>query len=199
MREYTIVKKGETLEWSRVPVLPIDTLLWREDCGISAFAKICYDEENLYVYLEAKEENIRAVETSPIGSPWEDSCLEFFFRPEIDDDRYMNFEFNPNACFYVGIGHSLEDLMRLIPDGEVPFNANPVRTEDGWYITYQIPRSFLRIFFPDVEFVSGKEIRANCYKCGNCTVHPHYLSWNPVLCEKPAFHRPEDFGVMYFE
>ena len=62
MKEYTIVKKCEPLDWSAVPALSMETQEWSEKTDISAIAKICYDAENLYVYLEAKEKNIRAVE-----------------------------------------------------------------------------------------------------------------------------------------
>ena len=40
-------------------------------------------------------------------------------------------------------------------------------------------------------------IRANFYKCGDKTAHPHFLSWSPVSTEKPDFHRPEFFGELY--
>lgn len=37
-------------------------------------------------------------------------------------------------------------------------------------------------------------LRGNFYKCGDATVQPHYLAWNPVTSETPAFHRPWEFG-----
>ena len=40
----------------------------------------------------------------------------------------------------------------------------------------------------------GLRLRGNFYKCGDATVQPHYLAWNPVTSAVPAFHRPEDFG-----
>ncbi|MBR5570284.1 MAG: hypothetical protein IKW10_05250 [Oscillospiraceae bacterium] len=46
------------------------------------------------------------------------------------------------------------------------------------------------LWLPDVG------IRANCYKCGDLTPKPHYLSWNPVTSPNPDFHRPQDFGLM---
>ena len=39
-------------------------------------------------------------------------------------------------------------------------------------------------------------LRANFYKCGDKTAHPHYLSWSPIHTEKPDFHRPEFFGEL---
>ena len=55
---------------------------------------------------------------------------------------------------------------------------------------------FVRRFFPEFELRRGLRLRGNFYKCGDATVQPHYLAWNPVTSAVPAFHRPEDFGVI---
>ena len=39
-------------------------------------------------------------------------------------------------------------------------------------------------------------LKANFYKCGDLTSHPHYLSWSPIGTPKPDFHRPEYFGEL---
>jgi hypothetical protein len=57
----------------------------------------------------------------------------------------------------------------------------------------------VRRFFPAYAPVSGGTIRANFYKCGDLTPQEHYLSWNPMTCDTPAFHRPCDFGLLTFE
>ncbi len=76
------------------------------------------------------------------------------------------------------------------------FSIQADRTEDGWEVYYQIPVSFLRLFYPGYSF-SGT-LMANVHKCGDLTNHKHYLSWNMVQSGKPDFHRPEDFGRMMF-
>ena len=114
------------------------------------------------------------------------------------ETRYFNFEINPNGCLYIGFGHGREDSTMLCrKDMRRFFDIRPQRTPDGWKVYYRIPRSFLRLFWPDFAF-SGI-LRANVYKCGELTEHEHYLSWNPVLSAQPDFHRPEDFGMMRFE
>ena len=52
----------------------------------------------------------------------------------------------------------------------------------------------MRGFFPEFEPHRGPRLRGNFYKCGDATVRPHYLAWNPVTSETPAFHRPWEFG-----
>ena len=199
MRTHVISKKPKHLDWAQLPVAAIDHLLWTPEVGISAAAQICYDENALYVHLSAKEEHIRAENTGLLDQPCEDSCLEFFFSPIPGDDRYFNVEFNPNCCMYLGLGYNVDTLVRLLPEGGAPFNPKATRTEDGWEITYQIPYTFIRQFFPEFSAESGKRIRANFYKCGDETVQPHYFAWNRVTSETPAFHRPCDFGELVFE
>lgn len=197
MRTYTIVKKPKTLCWEQIPAAPIDTLLWTEHTDICACARVCYDENALYVRLEAKEKEIRATEEGLLSNPYEDSCLEFFLSPE--EGRYLNIEFNPLGSVYFGIASSIDDLVRLIPESGHVFCPETGFTEDGWYISYQVPVSMIRWFFPDFQLASGKKLRGNFFKCGDRTAEPHFLAWNPVICEKPDFHRLADFGLLILE
>lgn len=126
--------------------------------------------------------------------------MEFFFCPAADDDRYVNVEMNPNGCTHIGVGSGRADSVRVFPkDEDALFQKKASRTENGWELYYQIPVSFLRALFPGFCLEPGAVIRANCYKCGDRTAKPHYLSWNPVDSETPDFHRPCDFGTMILE
>ena len=184
-------------EWASVPELETVHILWRPDAGLRAFGQFCRDGENLYVRLRAKEQKIRAEYTAPLSPVCQDSCLEFFFMPE-GEDRYFNFEINPNGCLYIGFGRGREDRTVLYrKDMQELFDIRAARTPDGWEAFYRIPLTFLRLFWPGFSF-SGI-LRANVYKCGDLTEHEHYLSWNGVNSETPDFHRPQDFGRMIFE
>ena len=197
-RQYVITRvKEKQFNWSDIPDLPIDNILWEPDCGIRAFARLCYDEEALYASLRAAEAEIRAEYTAPLSPVHRDSCLEFFFMPE-KGDRYFNFEVNPNGCMHIGFGHNRADRVVLTRRDDAEFfRIKSERTPDGWAVSYRIPLSFLRLFYP--EFAFSGLLRANAYKCGDDTAHPHYLSWNPVTSLQPDFHRSEDFGIMKFE
>lgn len=199
MRSYIITKKPEQLQWEHVPALKIDSCLWLPDAGISAQAQLCYDEKAIYVRLSAKETDIRAEETGVVGAPCLDSCLEFFFCPDPHNRTYFNIEFNPNCCLYLGVGTDRYDLIRLLLPGKNPLDAAAAKTEDGWQVTYRIPVSFIRRFFPEFKAESGAMMRGNFYKCGDLTPREHYYSWNPVELAKPEFHCSEFFGKLYFE
>ena len=61
-----------------------------------------------------------------------------------------------------------------------------------WRVTVLIP---FELVGADPENLPEK-LRANFYKCGDKTAHPHFLSWNPVGTPSPDFHRPEFFGEL---
>lgn len=176
--------------------LELNQILWEPDCGIRAGGRIRHDGENLYVTLWAEEEQIRAEYTTPPSPVHEDSCLEFFFMPEGKED-YLNFEINPNGCLHVGFGPDRYSRKQILPeDPKKLFRIRTERTGEGWQAEYLIPGTFLREYYPDFRF-SGI-LKANVYKCGDKTVHPHYLAWNPVASAVPDYHRPECFGEMVF-
>lgn len=197
MNQYHIARIRNGADKCRIPELTLDHVLWEPDCGIRAGARICHDGEGLHVYLTAAEKEIRAEYNTPLSPVHEDSCLEFFFRPE-KDERYLNFEINPNGCLHIGFGPDRENRVRILPpEPEKLFQIRTARTGKGWEAEYRIPVSFLRILYPGFECAGT--LRANVYKCGDRTAHEHYLAWNPVNTEKPDFHRPEYFGRMVFE
>lgn len=198
MKSYIIRRTKYSPDWESIPSLDVSEILWLPDAGISMTQQLCYDDENIFVHQHAAEKNIRAELSGIDCQVCEDSCMEFFFSPSPDDGRYFNFELNPNGSFFLGIGHGRDDLKRLYPDPAV-FDIKTLRSDDGWETFYRIPLSFIRQFYPDCAFTSGLRIKANCYKCGDKTKTPHYLSWNRVSCKNPDFHRPEYFGEMIFE
>lgn len=196
MREYTIRRFNG---WDGVEALSIDTRLWCPEVDIEPKAQIAWDDDGLYVRLTAREAHIRAEHTAPDGMPCEDSCLEFFFKPFEDDLRYINIEFNPNGVCWLGVGagDGSRDLIRMFPERDW-LTPRTFRTDDGWGVEYRVPFRFVRMLFPGFQPKAGDAMRANCFKCGDLTEVEHYFSWNPVTCEKPDFHRPQDFGRMVF-
>ena len=200
MKSYTIVPVTGEIDWEKVPALGVDTVLWEPECGISMTAQLCYDPQNLYVHLRAVEENIRAEHIGELQQVCEDSCMEFFFAPgEGEDLRYFNLEINPNGCVHLGFRRNRQESTNLVLKKMTEqLGVRAGRTEDGWELFYHIPLSLMTLFYPGYAWEKGKCMRANFYKCGDLTVKPHFLSWNPVSSESPDFHRPVDFGQLYF-
>lgn len=200
MREYTITKISGTPDWSKIPELDVDNYQWCEPLDIQMKGQVCYDETGIHVHLRAWEKDIRAELTAPLSMVCEDSCMEFFFRPVAEDMRYFNLEINPNGRMFIGFGYNVQELVRLAPEGEDAFLEKKWNdTADGWEVFYKIPVSLIRTFFPGYQLQSGMTIYANCYKCGDKTAKPHYISWNFIDLPAPSFHQPAHFGQMILE
>lgn len=198
MRTYTLKKIHGTPDWDTIPVMPIDNLLWTDSVDITAQAQLCWDEDALYLRMEATEPNIRMKGSHPLAKICKDSCLEFFLQPT-EGSAYLNFEMNPLCNAWIGYGIAYKTRVRIMyPDFKEQFAPQVTFTSTGWVLTYRIPFAFVRMFFPTFRAKEGLQVRGNCYKCGDETVKPHYLAWSPVVNEEPAFHKPEYFGCLIF-
>ena len=198
MRTYTIVRRPEDFSWDKVPALQVDNHQWVDPVPICVQARICYDDQALYVKMQAVEPDIRAEEHGITGMPCLDSCMEFFFSPVSGDRRYLNIEFNPNGCMFFGLACQPNRTIRTLPDPGL-LQPQILRTDDGWTLEYQIPYSLIRHFFPSFSPAPAYAIRANCYKCGYMTAQKHFLTWNYIDLDTPNFHSPDYFGTMIFE
>ena len=203
MNEAQILLAQEPIQWSDIPQIPISNPIRPHDANVEAYGQICYTEDYLAVHLHAREKEIRAEERGLLGMPCRDSCLEFFLRPCPKDLRYLNFEFNPNACLYLGFGSGSHDLCRIVlseSKQETLFCPRVRCSEAEWELTFRIPYSFIRQFFPSFSPESGGTLRANFYKCAELVETPHFLAWNPILRQgRYLFHTPEEFGMLRFE
>ena len=196
MKTYDVVYTQEKPDWNSIPAVALEQHLWSDVRSIAPQAQVAWNENALYVRLTAKEKNILRRYTGPLDSVCEDSCLEFFFCPG-EDDRYFNFEFNPNGALYAGYGLPGKMRYRLY---ESYLNENlQIQTfelPDGWGVEFQIPVSLVEIFVPGFHLSSGMNLRANFYKCGDATVEPHYIAWSPIDLPNPCYHCPQFFGTI---
>lgn len=198
MPTYKITRQTLPINWDAVPVTTMDNYNWLGEAPIHAQAQICCTEDALHILLSTQEEHIRAEETGQLGAPCHDSCLEFFFCPVSGDDRYFNIECSPTGCIFLGFGSDRHNLVRLLPV-EMSIHPEVKRFEGGWSVSYSVPYSFIRQFFPAFDPAGGSAMRGNFYKCGDETVQPHYISWSPMNPQIVDFHRPEHFGALIFE
>lgn len=195
--EYRVVRVNAP-DWKNIEAAELAHQPWLEPCNIEAKAQLCHDGENLYVRMQAKETNIRAELTGVLDQVCNDSCMEFFFAPDMDDARYFNFEWNKLCNAYIGFGAERRTRVRqILKNPKDVFMPVSVDTEGGWAIEYRIPLSFIRMYVP--EYVFEGKAACNFYKCGDLTEIPHYLAWAPLSSEKPDYHRRWDFGTLVFE
>lgn len=192
MDEINESHKIEQLNWSGV----------YSYCPETTF-KIVRSYDSLYLKFYVEELNIRAVNTNDQERVWEDSCVEFFCMLPAND-YYTNLEFN---C----IGTCVATTRKGKELDVKPFSEQQLKQIDRcssldktafeiknglshWELTLKIPFALLQIDANNLpDFV-----RANFYKCGDNTLNPHYVSWNPILTEQPDFHCPAFFGRLEF-
>lgn len=192
------VARVEKPDWDAVEAVELRNQPWLAPCGVQATAKACHDGGHLYVRMEAKEKDIRATLTGPLDQVCNDSCMEFFFAPDRDDNRYFNFEWNKLCNAYVGFGGARKTRARqILKDPKVLFAPASFDTADGWGIEFRIPASFIRMYMPGFAFAG--EAACNFYKCGDETKTPHYLAWAALTSDRPDYHRRQDFGTLRFE
>ena len=174
--------------------------------------RIAYSQQMLFIEYYVKEANIKALYSEDKDSkPFKDSCCEFFFSPECNNN-YYNMELNcigkGTFAFRRGgrkgpkIAYGEEIMKRIFRYstlGEAPIETSV--KENGalfeWKLTVAIP---LECFTETpMNELQGKTMRANFYKCGDDMPKPHFLTWNRIELEKPDFHTPDFFGALTFE
>jgi len=176
-------------------------------------AKLLFDAETIYGIFHVQDKYVRAVHTGYQDPVCRDSCVEFFVEPD-PDEGYFNFEFSACGAFLV---HYVTDTTRR-PDGEfkgfvelpqedgdlvsvytsLPGLIEPEIQEDtDWVLEFAIPCKLFEKYIGLLGDPAGQTWRANFYKCGDATSHPHWASWMPL--PKTDFHLPEHFGTLRFE
>ena len=179
----------------------VDCVNWPEAfpyaplCG----GRIARTQDALVVDFRVSGLDLRARNTEDHGRQWEDSCVEVFIQ-DPEDGNYYNFEINALGKVLACTGpdrhnrtprpvEEMEDILRFSQVEGGPIEEEGIHT---WRVGVVIPFYLIGI---DPENLPGS-IRANFYKCGDKTAHPHFLSWSPVETLRPDFHRPEFFGEL---
>lgn len=197
--------------WKHITALQLNNFMGnRPEHFPNVQAKICYDKHHLYVIFNVKDRYVRAVEHNLQGAVCKDSCVEFFFTPCTDISiGYFNLEVNCGGTFLfhfqksrgcevmsISTEHcSAIKLAHSLPNIVEPEITKPVT----WTVEYALPFEILTNYTHMTMPCTGTIWKANFYKCGDATSHPHWLTWNKVEHPTPNFHLPAFFGTLEFE
>lgn len=184
--EFTLV---DSVNWAEYPFRP------------DVRFRVAHTGESIVVQFRVTEPTVRAV-ASDNGRVWEDSCVECFFGLP-GGEGYVNVECNCAGSLLVASGRdrghrtplneaALAAIGRYATLGRELFDEKPA--PDVWEVSLVIPASTVGI-----SDLSGHNMRANFYKCGDLLATPHFLSWNPIDNPTPNFHLPEFFGELRFQ
>lgn len=159
-----------------------------------------YDSEGIMILYDVQCTGLRTMALSDGNYVHEDSCVEFFMQKE-RGESYINIEFNAFGICYASRHSSRKEstplqkeeydsIKRYTTVKEQGLNDNG---EHSWTLAFKVSWHLLGYAqneIPDLFY-------ANLYKCGDKTSMPHFLSWNKIEgYDNPAFHCPENFGVI---
>jgi len=221
MKSYTIrraegapplVADFDAPAWRDVPSLAVDEFRPESsDHRPSTAVKVQYTDDALYLVYRVEDRYVRAVSPGYNAGVCTDSCVEFFVRPK-PDAGYLNFEMNCGGtllCYFVEDWRRKpggfekftpvsEDLGRAVEIATtMPPRVDPEIAEaTTWSLALRLPLTLLENFVGELGALSGQTWRANFYKCGDDTSHPHWAAWSPV--RELNFHDPDCFGEVTF-
>ena len=165
-------------------------------------AMIAHSGLSLYIMFTARVDEVRAMVTENLGPVADDNCFEFFVKIP-GCDRYWNFEFNTLGVANVSSRITRKSPERFTPDklkqiARYPSTVHPtpaIHGECDLWLIVSIPLSLIGL-----DNISCPTLlMGNLYSCAAALEHPYYLSWNPIMTDKPDFHRPEYFGYLILE
>lgn len=175
---------------------------WGGEYRPVSYAKLVFvKDEGFMLKITSEESDPRATYTEQNSSVCKDSCLEFFanFKPGLPDTGYLNFEGNANGSLLACYGKNIEERETLLEMGINHPVAVPFKDDGKWGYEMFLPLSVIKAVYGNADYNKGDIIKGSFYKCGDDTKIPHYLSYNKINWEYPAFHRPECFVDMIID
>lgn len=175
-------------------------------------ARLLHTGDALLVLFRVEDRYVRSLHTR-FGDPvYEDSCVEIFLEPA-PGRGYLNFEVNAGGALLAShvtdprrVAGGLAAARRLGADeaasvlvrSSLPSVVDPeVETPLVWQLALFVPSGLLERSVGHLGPLAGQTWRANLFKCGDKTSHPHWASWAPL--EERNFHLPACFGALRFE
>lgn len=189
---------SSSVETHKINNYPWDTVGYKPE----ALVKMSYDDEKFYVRFIGTEEIVRVENKDRNSRVYQDSCMEFFLQPDINDGRYINFEINAIGTSLVQIGLNGAEREFLVNENMDMLKISSTMTLDNikdfngykkWEMDLEIPFEFIKKYFENFDINNLEKIKCNFYKCGDKTIKPHYGCLFPIDYHKPSFHRPEFF------
>jgi hypothetical protein len=173
--------------------------------------KLRYNADMLYGIFLVDDQFVRCVHRGLQADVYKDSCVELFVQPQVAQG-YFNFEFNCGGAMLASyvtdparVAGRVREFVPLTPEHadqiqrnhSLPAIVDPEITQKTiWLLEFSIPFAILEKYAGKLGKVRGQTWRANFYKCGNETSHPHWGAWSPI--DELNFHLPAYFGNIHF-
>ncbi|MGL1936304.1 MAG: carbohydrate-binding family 9-like protein [Fibrobacterales bacterium] len=166
--------------------------------------QIAIIDHTLSILFTVREDETRITYVNDNEPVYEDSCVELFLQDLADPSIYHNFESTAAGTLLSQTGpnrfqrlYKASSLLKTIvrsgtlipPEGNLMSVSNEPMSE--WELLLQIPGVLFGL--PPDRSLKEYPLHGNVYKCGDKLTHPHWISFFPIECSKPDFHRPEFF------
>ncbi len=174
--------------------------------------RLLHDDRHIYGLFQVHDQFVRAVNIGYQATVYKDSCVEFFFKPDVGYG-YFNLEMSAGGSYlfqYVRDRQRPKDgLANYSPVDEaygrmltvkttLPERIEPEIEEPlTWYLQFVIPIAALEPYCGKIGALEKRTWRGNFYKCADATSHPHWLAWAPL--PRLSHHLPECFGTLTLE
>jgi len=173
---------------------------WSNEEGVEVKIQLAHDDKNLIVNFEVFENELRKETTFHNDRVYEDSCVECFLQ-NINDDKYINFEFS--ASSYILAGYGKDRYQRTL------FPPKKIDTIDREVIIYSSEinkvhwREIIKIdLFQwgliEESSLTNKKIKGNFNKCGHKLEIPNFFSLFKIDTPNPDFHQSSSFKELIF-
>ena len=201
MNKIIRVEYNYDLEFPKHPNGLVNNWLWEKESHHRPFTQIflSYNENCLAVKLKSYDTWLRVLAQQDNEPVWEDNCLEFFFQPYADDERYINIEINPLGFAVIALHIDRNNAENIVHKLKPQLKVRTEIVQDEWWsVSYKIPfEALAEIYSRDDVLKKGSVIRGNFYKCGDETPIPHYGAWSLIRELEPDFHCTEYFGEIH--
>jgi hypothetical protein len=222
MKAYTVRKAPERLSpshgwedgaWAAAPPLEIAEFRPEStDHRPRTQARLLHGTKGLFGIFRVEDRFVRCVHRQFQDPVYKDSCVEVFLQPK-PDRGYLNFEMSCGGAllashvtderrtpggFAAFRRLSIDEGRQVVVRSSLPAVVDPeIDAPVDWELAFFIPTAVIAGCVGPVGPLAGQEWRANLYKCGDETSHPHWASWSAV--DALNFHLPRCFGTLRFE
>ncbi|MCM1021448.1 MAG: carbohydrate-binding family 9-like protein [Muribaculum sp.] len=183
----------DCVNWAEYPYKPLTTF------------SMAHTDTCLFIDFFVRCNYLSAMNYETNSPVHEDSSVAMSIQTNEKDNKFFYFEFN---CIGTKAGYICEpegeckQITKTVLDNikvSPSCGVKPFRELEGlfsWNILVEIPFKVIDLEEP-IE--SNKKIKCNFFKCASGTQQPHFLSWQPVVSEKPDFKILSSFKSIILE